>query len=454
MALIIVRLIISAYVVCWVLLGSIVCAQQLPLIRDSEIEHIIRKWADPLFVTANLNPGAVTVRIVNSKSLNAFVSGGQNLILHSGLLIATDDPNQVFGVIAHEVGHIAGGHLARTDEAMRLAKNVTLTHTLLGIGLLAVGGAEAAGASGAVIAGGSIAGLRHFLSHTRAQERSADQFGLTLLNRNEVSARGLLHFLRKFENQDLLTEAHQDPYLRTHPLTRDRLAFVKNHVGTSRWSDIPPHPLDLKLHARMRAKLIGFLEHTDRVLQLYPKKDQRLAARYARAVAYYRAFDLDAAIIEVDALIEENPYDAYFRELKGQMLFENGRLTEAWPHYEAANQLLPDDPLLMLELARLEIEINTPELVSQSITTLEQVVRIEGDNNVAWWLLSIGYGREGFMAESALASGEQALLEGRPKDALLHAERASRIVSEGSPTWLRAQDIRDLATRQEVAVQR
>ena len=458
MALIIVRLIISVYVVCWVLLGNVVCAQQLPLIRDSEIEHIIRKWADPLFVTANLNPGAVTVRIVKSKSLNAFVSGGQNLFLHSGLLIATDDPNQVLGVIAHEVGHIAGGHLARTDEAIRLAQNVTLTHTLLGLGMLAIGGVaglpNAAEASGALIAGGSIAGLRHFLSHTRAQERSADQFGLTLLNRNEVSARGLLHFLRKFEDQDLLTEARQDPYLRTHPLTRDRLAFIKNHVGNSRWSDVPPHPSDLKLHARMRAKLVGFLEHPDRVLQLYPKKDQKLSARYARAIAYYRAFDLDLAIVEVDALIAEKPYDAYFRELKGQILFENGRLTEAWPHYEAANQLLPDDPLLMLELARLEIEIGTPELVSKSITALEQVVRIEGDNNVAWWLLSIGYGREGRMAESALASGEQALLEGRPKDALLHSERASRTVSEGSPSWLRAQDIRDLATRQEVAAQR
>ena len=129
MASIIIRLIICVYVVCWVSTGKTAAAQQLPLIRDSEIEHIIRKWADPLFVTANLNPGAVTVRIVNSKSLNAFVSGGQNLFLHSGLLIATDDPNQVFGVIAHEVGHIAGGHLARTDEAMRLAKTVTLTHT-------------------------------------------------------------------------------------------------------------------------------------------------------------------------------------------------------------------------------------------------------------------------------------------------------------------------------------
>ena len=192
-------------------------------------------------------------------------------------------------------------------------------------------------------------------------------------------------------------------------------------------------------------------------------EDHRLSAAVTEAVeigersgapvqiAHFKAFDLDLAIIEIDALIADNPTDPYFRELKGQILFENGRLLEAWPHYEAANQLLPDDPLLMLELARLEIEIGTPEYVSRSVKTLEQVVRSEEDNNIAWWLLSIGYGREGHMAESALASGEQALLEGRPKDAQLHAERALRSASEGSPIWLRAQDIHELASRQETA---
>ncbi len=436
-------------------MGSVVLAQQLPLIRDSEIEHIIRKWANPLFDAAGLDSRAVAIRIVNSSALNAFVAGGQNLFLHSGLLIASDGPNQLLGVIAHEVGHIAGGHLSRSDEAIRSAKNVTLAHTLLGVGMLAVGGATgspgAAGASGALFMGGEAAGLRHFLSHTRAQEQSADQFALTLLSRRKISARGLLNFLHKFEDQDLLSDDRQDPYLRTHPLTRDRLAFVKNHVEKSPWSETVPGPLDLQLHGRMRAKLLGFLDRPVRVFQLYPMEDQSSSARYARAIAHYKAFDLDLAIIEIDALIAENQTDPYFRELKGQILFENGRLLEALPHYEAANQRLPDDPLLMLELARLEIEIGTAELVSRSIVTLEQVVRIEESNNIAWWLLSIGYGREGRMAESALASGEQALLEGRPKDAQLHAERALRSASEGSPSWLRAQDIRELASREESA---
>jgi len=436
-------------------MGNVVLAQQLPLIRDSEIEHIIRKWANPLFDAAGLDSRAVEIKIVNSSALNAFVAGGQNLFLHSGLLIASDGPSQLLGVIAHEVGHIAAGHLSRSDDAVRAAKNVTLAHTLLGVGMLAVGGAMgspgAAGASGALFLGGKIAGLRHFLSHTRAQEQSADQFALTLLGRNESSARGLLNFLQKFEDQDLLSDARQDPYLRTHPLTRDRLDFVKNYVEKSPWSEVVPDAGDLRLHARMRAKLVGFLDHPDRVFQLYPTEDQSLSARYARAIAHFKGFDLDLAILEIDALIAENPADPYFRELKGQILFENGHLLEAWPHYEAANQLLPQDPLLMLELARLGIEIGTPELVSDSIILLEQVVRVEDDNNIAWWLLSIGYGREGHMAESALASGEQALLEGRPRDAQLHAERALRSASEGSPSWLRAQDIQELASRQETA---
>ena len=444
--------------VCWVSTEKTAAAQQLPLIRDSEIEHIIRTWADPLFEAAGLNPRAVTIRLVNSKSLNAFVSGGQNVFLHSGLLIASDSPTQVAGVIAHEIGHIAGGHLVRTDEAMRTAQNVTLMHTLLGLGVLAVGGftdaPNASEAAGALMAGGSTAGLRHFLAHTRAQERSADQFGLALLERKRISARGLLSFLYKFEDQELLSVARQDPYLRTHPLTRDRLAFIKSHIEFSEWSNTPSDPLDLEMHARMRAKLAGFLEDPYRVHQIYPKEDQSLSARYARSIAHHKASDLDSAINEVDALIVENPDDPYFRELKGQMLFENGRLMDARPHYRAATELLPDDPLLMLELARLDIESEMPELLGKSIKALERVVRIEEDNNVAWRLLSIAYGREGRMAESALASGEQALLEGRPKDALLHANHALGIVPEGSPGWLRAQDIYDLATRQNLAAGR
>ena len=450
-----VRLFMFTYMACWLLIDTVVAAQQMPLIRDSEIEHIIRRWGDPLFDLASLDRKAVTIRLVNSSTLNAFVTGGQNIFLHSGLLVASTGPNQIIGVIAHEIGHLTGRHMARTDEAIRNARNVTLMHTLLGIGILAVGSAtgstHASKATGALVLGGGAAGVRHFLSHTRTQERAADQFALTLLDRNKISARGLLKFLKKFEEQELLSDFRQDPYLRTHPLTRERLTTIKYHVDTSPWSAMPIADIDLEGHARLKAKLIGFLQTPEYTFQHYPDDDRSVAARYARTIAYHRALKINASIGEIDGLIHEYPKDAYFKELKGQILFENGRLAEAWPYYDAANSILPNDPVLMLELARLGIELEKQPFLAKSITALEHVVRVEPDNNVAWWLLSIGYGRVDRLAESALASGEQALLEGRSNDAALHAERAGRIVPEGSPSWLRAQDLREVARRRQSA---
>tara|TARA_Y100000588_G_C14217000_1_gene909269 strand:- start:142 stop:1473 length:1332 start_codon:yes stop_codon:yes gene_type:complete len=426
-----------------------VSAQSLSVLRDSEIEAILRAWAGPLLESAELDPGAVTIRLVNDMRLNAFVAGGQNIFLNSGLLMATEDPLQVIGVIAHEIGHISGGHLARSEEASRQAQTFALLHTLLGIGAAAVGavaGSSSSGeAAGALLSGGGAVGLRHFLAFSRTQESAADQAALKLLEANQISAKGLLKFLEKFKNQDLLTPERQDPYLRTHPLTRGRIAFVRNHMAGSLVSNKPISEFSLNQHARIRAKLVGFLQPIEKTFQRYPPEDKSMAARYARAIGHYRDSDIHSALRELDSLILEQPKDPYLHELRGQILFENGQLREAWPSYEIANKLSPQDSLLMCALARLEIEIGDRELLVKAIESLEKVVIYEPTNNVGWWLLSIGYGRVGRMADFSLASAEQALLEGRPKDALLHAGRAMREFEADSPRWLRSNDVEQLA---------
>ena len=222
---------------------------------------------------------------------------------------------------------------------------------------------------------------------------------------------------------------------------------MRNHVRTSKWSDKPASKEDIQLQARMKAKLLGFLEQPERVLQIYRKEDQTIQARYDRAIAHHRALRFDVAIDEIDRLIADYPDDPYFHETKGQILFENGQLIDALPYYEAANRYLPNQPVLMFELARLGIELDDPALLENSILALEHIVRVETDNNAAWWLLSIGYGRAGRLADSALASGEQAILEGRVKDAIFQAERAARSASTGSPIWLRAKELEEVATR-------
>ena len=427
---------------------NVAWSQSVSVLRDSEIENILRQWSDPIFESAGLNPRSVTVRLIDDMSLNAFVAGGQNIFLNTGLLLSTDSPLQVIGVIAHETGHISGGHIARSEEAVRKSQTLALLHTLLGIGALAVGSAvgsaSSADAAGALLAGSGASGLRHFLKFSRTQETAADQAAVTLLEANKISAKGLLSFLQKFEDQDLLSPSRQDPYMQSHPLTSARIEFVASHVETSAFSQNSVSARDLEKHGRIRAKLIGFLQPVEQILRLYPIEDRSIAARYARAIGYYRESDIVPALREIDGLIAEQPGDPYFHELRGQFLFESGKLREAWPSYELANELLPGDALLMCELARLEIEIGDAQLISKAIASLERVVVDEPRNNVGWWLLSIGYGRAGRLADSALASAEQALLEGRSKDALLHADRAIRGLETGTPSWFRANDVEQL----------
>jgi predicted Zn-dependent protease len=421
-------------------------AQNLPLIRDSEIEDTIRSWADPLFTAARLDPASVRLLLVNDPSLNAFVAGGQNLFLNTGLLMASETPGQVIGVLAHETGHIAGGHVARSGDALRDAQTTGLFATLLGIGLIAVGaatGARTGEAGGAVIAGGQSVGMRTFLAYTRSQERSADQAAVNYLDHNRQSARGMLAFLEKLADQELLSSSRQDPYVRSHPLTAERIEFIAEHIRASRWADRPDPPAEVERHARMRAKLIAFLERPRRVLKTnFPETETGLAARYGRAIAYFRLPDLEQGLAEIDALIGERPADPFFHELKGQMLFENGVVAEAIPHYEAAVALRPDDPLILTGLAQAQLESGDAAPVEAAIANLEHALRIDRENPMTWRLLAVGYHVIDDLGAASLAAGEYALLIGHVEEARLHAGRAERAYAEGSPGWLQAQDIK------------
>ena len=426
-------------------------AQGLPLIRDSEIEDTIRSWADPLFTASRLDPSAVRILIVNDDTLNAFVAGGQNLFINTGLLVAADTPGQVIGVLAHETGHISGGHLARTADAMRDAQTTGLFATLLGIGLVAVGaatGADTGAAGGALAASGQTTAMRTFLAYSRAQERSADQSAVTLLDRQHISSRGMLDFLEKLGDQELLAISRQDAYVRSHPLTRDRIEFIAEHVQNSIWSNETDSPADVMRHERMRSKLIAFIERPRKVLRtFYPETDTSLPARYARAIAYYRQPDLSRALSEINTLIAELPRDPYFHELKGQMLYENGHAADAVPAYTAAVALRPEDPLLLTGLAQAQLESGVENALGVAIETLETARRIDSENPATWRLLSIGYHRQGDPGAASLAAGEYSLLVGQAEDARLHAGRAERKYAEGSPGWLRAQDIHQEAVQ-------
>lgn len=417
------------------------------LIRDEEIETTIRTWSAPMFRAADLDPSFVSVYIVPDTTLNAFVSGGQNIFLTTGLLMRSESAGQVKGVIAHETGHIAGGHLARLQEALKNAQLESIIAMVLGVGIIATGEGQAGAAGTAVVLGGHQVAGRNLLKYTRGQEAAADQAAMSYLDRTGQSSKGMEDFMRILANQEAIYMGRSDPYLRSHPLTRDRIEIIGNHVANSRFSDLPEPPQDATAHARMRAKLLAFLEPLERTLKEYPKSDASLPARYARAIAYYRKANLARALPLVDGLIAEHPDDPYFHELKGQMLFENGHVAEAVESHKVAVGLKPDSALLLTLLAQARLELNDPAQTKAATVHLVEAVKLENDNAGSWNFLAIAYGRQGQIGLSSLALAEKFLIGGKNKDARAQAKRAEKALPHGSPGWLRAQDIITVAKK-------
>jgi len=409
------------------------------VIRDTEIEHTIREYASPLLKAAGIQTKDLGLHIIKDKAMNAFVHGGQHIYITTGLLTAAKHPGQIQGVLAHEIGHITGGHLARMRHAVSNRRKEAFISQLIGvaIGLL---GKNSSLTAAAGLKTQDIA-LKKLHKFNRTQERSADQVAIKLLNQAQISARGLLDFLTLLEGQELLVRARQDPYLLTHPLTRARINFVRNQVKLSDLSNKPINPQLMARHVRMLAKLKAFLNPPSQTLAEYSTKAEDKNARYARAIALYRNARLSEAVDLMGNLITQSPHDPYFHELKGQILFESGNLSLALPSYETAVRLKPSASLLRVGLAHIQIELQTPGLNKSAIKNLIQALRYDRTIPLCWHLASIAYGRNNQMGMSALMLAEYNELTGRPADARQQAKKAIRILSKNSPGWIRAQDI-------------
>ncbi len=421
---------------------------QLKLIRDAEIESTIRTFITPIWQVAGLDPEAVAIVLVQDNSLNAFVAGGQRIFINTGLLISTERPAQLIGVLAHETGHIAGGHLARQQEELRNLSTMQILETLLGGaavagGSLAGGGVGRGGVTGP--SGQGIPGsLSAFLRYTQTQEASADQASITFLERAHQSPRGTLEFLKILEHQERLTLGRPTtPYLTTHPLTPDRIATFEDAVARSPYANVPDSPKFIEMHKRMIAKLLGFTQ-PDVALQRYPEGDRSVPARYARAIALYRKGTIGSALLTLDGLLKEFPNDPYFHELRGQILFDNGRAAEAVPSYRRAVQLT-GAPILKIDFARALIETNKPDADREAVRNLDLAAQVETDSFELWRLEASAYSRMGNEGMTSLARAEMAVIRGQRSEAQAHALAAAHQLPAGTPAWQRAQDIQAYA---------
>ncbi len=405
---------------------TVVAQNKRILIRDAETESIIRGYATPILRAAGLNPDSVGIHLILNKSLNAFVSGGQNISIHTGLLLETKDVNEVIGVLAHETGHIEGGHLARTSNAVKDASTVGLIGTVIGVGAgILTGRGDVAGAA---IVGSQQAAQRSFFQYSQAQESAADQAGLRLLESTGNSARGLYRFLQVLEDLTLLSAARHPPYLRTHPLTRERLEAIEYHMSRSQFTDSPT-PAGLQhAHERIRAKLYAYINPFASTMRAYPETDQSIAARYARALAYSKKPDLEKAIQTIDGLLAEYPNDPFFNEMKGDMLFDHGKVKEAVVFYKSAATLAGNSALLYQRLGQAIIAVGDDSLLEEAITSLRKSLTLERQSAFAWHQLAIAYGRMENFGMAALALAEEAFLQRRFPDAIFHAEKARSLL--------------------------
>ena len=412
------------------------------LLRDTEIEGDIRTMMTPIWKAAGLDPDAVHVYLVADDSINSFVAGGQNIFVNSGLVLRAKTPNQLIGVLAHETGHIAGGHLYKGADAMRDASIEEILAMVAGVAATV---ASRGSDGGAALLGAAGVGQRAFLQFSVTQEATADHAAMNFLDATHQSARGLLQFFEVLQSEEMLTGTKEDPYLTDHPLTQERIDYVRDHVERSPWSNVPDTPANIALLDRIKVKLAAFTEPPSTTLAKYPAEDRSVLARYARAIANYRIPDLDKALPQIDALIRDYPQDPYFRELKGQMLFENGHIADAVGPYQEAVRLDPDAPLLRIELAQVYVENHDPAQNKLAIAYLSDALRSEDKDVDAWHLLATAYGRDNQIGMAALSLAEEGLAADNKKDAVGEAGRAEHLLPKGSAAHARAQEIRSQA---------
>jgi predicted Zn-dependent protease len=419
-------------------------ARGLPIIRDTEIEQLMRDYATPILKTAGLAQQNVRVVILNDRSFNAFVMDGRHIFINAGALFDAKTPNEVIGVFAHETGHLAGGHLLRLREKLASAQTASIIALLAGVGAM-VAGARSGSGSGdvgmAAIMAPQAAIQKSLLAYVRTQEDQADHAGVKFLTATGQSGKGMLDLFKRLANESLFNLATADPYLQSHPLPPDRVAALEVLVKSSPYFERKDPP-ELQLrHDLMRAKLSGFLDRPDTVARRYPLGDHSLPARYARAISTYRHGALQDALAQIDGLIQSEPNNPFFHELKGQALLEGGHPAEAIAPLRHAVTLAHNAPLIDIMLGQALIATNNTKNAEEAVPLLRAALMREPEAPDAYAQLAMAYGRKGDLAQADLAAAQAAFNRGDVKTAVQLASRAKTRLPVGTPAWVQADDI-------------
>ncbi|HEY2071335.1 MAG TPA: M48 family metalloprotease [Rhizomicrobium sp.] len=421
-----------------------VAAQQVEIIRDTEIERLLKSYEDPILVTANIDPVTVKMYIVSDPEINAaamqspLASETEDILVNTGTFLQLSSPNQIIGILAHETGHIAGGHLIRDADAMQKASIPMLIGMAVGIIAMAKGAGE--GGMGAIMLGQQAA-ESEFLSFSRAQEATADQMGQKYLLKLHLSGRGMLSVFEKFANDEAMSAYYNTPFVSDHPADRERIALLTREVDASPYKDVPDSPESIHKFHMVQAKLAGYLARPDAVMQRYPMSDQSEEAHYARAMAYFRQPDLKKALEETNILIKMEPKNPYFYEILGQIYVNTAQPAKGVAPYQKAVDLLPDAPLIRIDLAAAELAIDKSPLVNQALANLKIALQQENNNGFGWYEMAQAYSLLGNEPMANLSTAELNYNGGNMREAGRFATMAAHGLPKGSADWQRANDI-------------
>jgi predicted Zn-dependent protease len=421
-----------------------------PVLRDTETEQLLREYTRPILRAAGLEKQNIQMVILNDATFNAFVADGRRIFVNYGAIMQSETPNQIIGVLAHETGHLAGGHLSKLREQLANAQTQMIIAMLLGAGAIAVGasrGSSSTGNNGLANAGAAaLAGpqemiRRSLLSYQRQQEENADRAGVKFLTATGQSPKGMYETFKRFTNESLFAARGADPYLQSHPMPAERVAALQEFASSSPYWDKKDDPALQLRHDMVRAKISAFMERPETVYRRYPQTNDSMPARYARAISTYLHGDLRSALAQIDALIQGQPNNPYFYEVRGQALLESGKPAEAIPALRKAVALSGNAPLIEMLLGQALVGTDNKAYTDEAIRILRAAVAREPEAPLGYTQLAMAYGRKGDYAEADLASAQAAYLRGDNKTARELATRAKTRFAVGTPGWVKADDI-------------
>ncbi|MDE1938325.1 MAG: M48 family metalloprotease [Alphaproteobacteria bacterium] len=422
-----------------------VLAQGIDLLQDTETERLLRSYEDPILKVAGIDPGAVKMYIVNDTSLNAFVAEGQNIFVNAGLFIQLKSPNELKGVLAHETGHMAGGHLIRDSGAIAKAEIPMLLSMVVGLGAAIAGAGEA----GMILMGmGQSAAQAEFLSFSRVQEATADQMGQRFLRETHQSGEGMVHVFERMADEAAAAGINEKEFASDHPADRDRVALLQEEADASPYRDVPDSPQSIHAFEMVKAKVIGYLLPVQEVFNHYPLSDKSEAARYAHAMVFMRQPNLPKALEEIKSLIKDEPKNPYFYEVLGQIYVSMGQPGKGITPYQTSVNLLPDAPELRVSLAAAQVATENKIIEKAAVENLKIALQQDSDQPFGWYEMAQAYSDLGNEPMANLSTAERYYSIGALRPAAVFAGRAQKSLDKGSPDWERANDIISVAASQ------